>query len=174
MSTMQNHLGQWLVSLRHYLYMCLLMSSPERLPCSPQAITYNIFAYLLIGLVAVSEEYNYARFCAGLALQLIMLGLLTYVTLSWKKLLSRFVQTFSALTGVTLLLDCLTIALVLLPAADTASSDGLSIQLIPIVWSLVVMSYIFKRAFEVSHLFAAMISFNYFALYLFASFSLLR
>lgn len=154
--------------------MCLLMSSPERLPHSPQAITYNILAYLLIGLIAVSEDFSYAEFCAGLAVQLIMLGLLTYLALNSKKILSRFVQTYSALTGITLLLDSLAVVLVLFATEDAASADVLSIQLIPVLWSLIIMSYIFKRAFDISHLAAAMVSFNYFALYLFVSFSLLR
>lgn len=153
--------------------MCLLMSSPERLPYSPQAITFNIVAYLLIGLLAVSDSFSYPRFCMGLAIQLIMLGLLTYAFLIWKKLLPRFVQTYSALTGITLLLDCLTIVLVLFAVEQPASSEGSSIQLIPIIWSLIIMSYIFKRAFDISHLAAAMISFNYFVLYLFVSYSFL-
>ena len=45
MSAMQNLLGPWLVSLRHYVYLCLLLSSPARLPYHPQAIVFNIFSY---------------------------------------------------------------------------------------------------------------------------------
>ena len=45
MSAMQDILGQWLTSLRHYFYMCLFLSSPERLPYSPQALLLTGFAY---------------------------------------------------------------------------------------------------------------------------------
>ena len=59
MSAMQNLLGPWLVSLRHYVYLCLLLSSPARLPYHPQAIVFNIFSYLVIGLLLVSDTFSY-------------------------------------------------------------------------------------------------------------------
>lgn len=165
MSPMQNHLGQWLVSLKHYANMCLLLSSPERLPVHPQSIAFNVLAYCLVGLLAASDDYSYSRIFVGIVMQMGLLAVLAYLTLKWKNLLSRFTQTYSAMTGVVLLMDTVVILLILslIDNPDAQSSSAVTIELFNLFWNLVVISLILKRALEVSHLASAMISFNFFA-----------
>ena len=55
---MQNIIGQWLLSLKHYVLMCLLLSSPERLPYSAYSIALTVFSYLLIGMLLVDEDIH--------------------------------------------------------------------------------------------------------------------
>lgn len=172
MSPMQNTLGRWPASLRHYLYMCLLMSSPERLPYHPQAIALNIFAYFLVGLLLVSERYSYPEICGQIVLQLVLMALIAYLGLNWKHRLPRFVQTYSALTGVTLLIDAATIPLhwIAIENPEAQSSTLSMISLVILFWNLAILSLIFKRAFEISNLISAMISFNYFVFYFFITY----
>ena len=56
MSAMQTVIGQWLYSLKHYVLMCLLLSSPARLPYSRYPLLLTGFAYLLIGLLLVENQ----------------------------------------------------------------------------------------------------------------------
>ena len=169
MSHMQNIIGQWLSSLKHYVLMCLLLSSPERLPCSPHSIALTIFSYLLIGLQLVDEQRSFAVVCTQIFLELGMLGLIAYFGLRWKNSLARFQQTFSALVGINMIITAVTIPVYRSVAGYTDSIDNLLIYvtLAILIWNLAVLSLIFKRSFEISTHLSAMISFNYFVVYQF-------
>jgi len=169
MAHMQDIIGQWLLSLKHYILMCLLLSSPERLPYSPHSITLTVFSYLLIGLLLVDEQRSYAMVCAQIALELGMLGLIAYAALYRKKLLTRFQQTFSALLGINMIITAATIPVYRSAVSQTDSLENLLIYvtLVILIWNLAVLSLIFKRSFEISTHLSAMISFNYFVVYQF-------
>jgi len=164
---MQNTIGQWLLSLKHYLSMCLLLSSPERLPASLQCIVLSIFSYFLIGLLLVEEQRGYLVICQQIILELVMLGLIAYTGLRWKKLLARFQQTFSALVGINLIITLVSIPLFRsLPNPENGTANPLIyLHLAILVWNLAVLSLIFKRSFDISTHLSAIISFSYFILY---------
>ena len=167
MSHMQIIIGQWLLSLKHYGLMCLLLSSPQRLPCSPHSIALTVFSYLLLGSLLVDEQRSYAAVCAQITLG--MLGLIAWVGLRWKTSLARFEQTFSALVGINMIITAVTIPVYRSVTDYTESMDNLLIYvtLVILIWNLAVLSLIFKRAFEISTHLSAMISFNYFVVYQF-------
>jgi len=165
MSAMQNILGQWLYSLKHYLLMCLLLSSPQRLPYSPYPLLLTGFAYFLIGLLLVDEQQGYAVICAQILLEMTMLGMISYLGLRWKESLSRWLQTFTALIGINVITTAVTIPVYYLSLNDDNSNYTLLLYLIQI-WNMAVLSLIFKRSFEISVQLSAMISFVYFIVYL--------
>ncbi len=169
MAHMQIIIGQWLLSLKHYGLMCLLLSSPQRLPYSPHSIALTVFSYFLLGLLLVDEQRSYAAVCAQITLELGMLGLIARVGLRWKTSLARFQQTFSALVGINMIITAVTIPMYRSVADYTESMDNLLIYvtLVILIWNLAVLSLIFKRAFEISTHLSAMISFNYFVVYQF-------
>ena len=167
MSAMQDILGQWLTSLRHYFYMCLFLSSPERLPYSPQALLLTGFAYFLLGLLLVDADNSYPEVCAQILLELLLLALIAWLLLRWKRKPERLLQTCSALLGVTLMFS-----LLIIPLYRSATSDGaienanLAFLILAIhIWNLAVMSLIFKRAFEISTQLSAIIAFGFYILY---------
>ena len=169
MSSMQNIFGQWLTSLKHYILMCLLLSSPERLPYNPYCILLTILSYFMIGLLVQDEQRNYLMVCAQIILELIMLSLIAYAGLRWKQSLPRFQQTLSALIGINMVITTVSIPV---NQAVSGHEDNVSNLLIyatlaTLVWNLSVLSLIFKRAFEISTHLSAMISFNYFVVYYF-------
>jgi hypothetical protein len=167
MSPMQNIVAQWLFSLKQYLLMCLLLSSPERLPYNPYPIALTGLVYFLIGLLLADAQRSYALVCAQISLELGMLGLIAWFGLMWKQALQRFLQTFSALLGINVVITAVTIpAYRFVGANGTTDSNFLLYATIAIlIWNLAVLSLIFKRAFEVSTHLSAMISFCYFVVY---------
>ena len=166
---MQNIIGQWLASLKHYVLMCLLLSSPERLPYNQDCVALTAISYFLIGLLLVDEQRSYSLVCAQILLELGMLGLIAYWGLRWKKSLERFLQTFSALLGVNMIITAVTIPVYRSVTQNGTDVDSLLIYvtLVILIWNLAVLSLIFKRAFTISTHLSAMISFNYFVLYQF-------
>ena len=167
MSPMQNIVSQWLFSLKHYLLMCLLLSSPDRLPYNSYPIVLTGFVYFLLGLLLVDAERSYALVCAQILLELGMLGLIAWFGLLWKRALQRFLQTFSALLGINVVITAVTIPAYRFVAANGSADSSLllSATVAILVWNLAVLSLIFKRALEVSTHLSAMISFCYFVAY---------
>jgi hypothetical protein len=167
MTAMQNLIGQWLTSIKHYQLMCVLLSSPDRLPHNPFILLLTGFAYFLIGLFLVDAERSYALVCAQITLELLMLGLITYVGLSLRKSMSRFLQTFSALLGTNVIITAVTIPAYRFSVANGSANESLLIYITIaiLVWNLAVLSLIFKRSFDISTHLSAIISFSYFILY---------
>jgi hypothetical protein len=169
MSHMQNIIGQWLVSLKHYILMCLLLSSPERLPYNPYCTALTIFVYFLFGLTLVDEQRGYGLVCAQIVLELGMLGLIAYYGLRWKKALLRFPQTISALIGINVVITAVTIPVYRTIVDYDPGVENLLVYvtLMILIWNLAVLSLIFKRSMGISTHLSAMISFNYFVVYQF-------
>jgi len=158
---------QWLVSLKHYALMCLLLSGPDRLSASLPNILLSLFCYCLIGFSLVDEQRGYSVIIMQIALELTLLTLVSYIGLRWKNLLSRLPQTFSALLGVNIIISIAIIPIyrLLVSDFDEPNSAALNFNLIVIFWNLAVMSQIFKQAFHINTLPAALISFIYFLVY---------
>ena len=167
MSAMQNLIGQWLTSFKHYLLMCLLLSSPDRLPYNHFILLLTGFVYFLVGLLLVDAEHGYALICAQITLELAMLGLISYVGLNLRNSLPRFQQTFSALLGTNVIISAVTIPVYRFATDNGNSEDNLLIYvtLAFLIWNLAVLSLIFKRSFAISTHLSAMISFSYFILF---------
>lgn len=164
------HLTQWAYSLKHYVMMSLLASSPERLPNSIQCIILSLFSYLLIGLMLVDAQRSYLAIVGQITLELVLLSLIAYVGLRLRKTLSRFFQTLSALVGANLIMTAVSLPIYRLVIDSNISGDSLSqievnLAVALILWNLAVLSLIFKRAFDIGTLVSAMITFNYFVLY---------
>ncbi len=152
--------------------MCLLISGPDRLPGGVQNIILSIFCYCLVGFALVDEQRSYATILLQIALELLLLALVCYSSLKWKGLLPRFTQAFSALIGVNIIISIVSIpAYRILVRDDLADGDlnrvAINTTMVIVFWNLVVMSSIFKKAFNLNTLIAAIISFNYFLVYQF-------
>lgn len=167
MAPMQNIIGHWLQSLKHYLLMCVLLSSPARLPYNPYPIVLTGLVYFMLGLLLVDEQRGYALVCAQILLELGMLGLIAYIGLLLKQSLQRFQQTFSALLGINVVITAVTIPTYNFVAANGSVNNNLLLYVTVaiLVWNLAVLSLIFKRAFEVSTHVSAVISFCYFVVF---------
>jgi len=169
---MNYHLKQWLISIKHYALMCLLISGPDRLPGGVQNIILSIFCYCLVGFALIDEQRSYATILSQIALELLLLALVCYSGLKWKDLLPRFTQAFSALIGVNIIISIVSIpAYRMLVQDDLVDGElnriAINTTMVIVFWNLVVMTSIFKKAFNVNTLIAAMISFNYFLVYQF-------
>lgn len=164
---MQNIVGQWLTSLRHYASLCLLLSSPERLAFNPYSLSLTIAAYFAIGLLLVDERNSYIAICARILLELAMLAAITHLGLKLKQLPNRFPQAFSALVGINLIVTAVSIPLQRSfgVEGEQAATGALYAFIAILVWNLAAISLVFKRAFEISTRLSAMLSFSYFIVY---------
>ena len=163
---MQNILGLWLLSLRQYVSLSLFLSSPSRLPYSLHCTALTLLAYYLLCLALVDEERGYAELSAQLTLELGLLALVVYIGLRWRERLSRFLQSFTALAGINLLITLVSIVVYHFASGEENLLQNPVFYLL-LIWNLAVISLIFKRAFEISTFVSAMIAFNYYVFYQF-------
>jgi len=166
---------QWLVSVKHYALMCLLLSGPDRLVVNLHNILLSLFCYCLIGFALVDEQRSYLTIIMQIALELSLLALVSYIGLRGKDLLSRLPQTFSALLGVNIIISAVSIPVYRFLTQDINSqgelnSTALNITMVVIFWNLAAMSQIFKQAFNINTLPSALISFIYFLVFQFMVF----
>ena len=100
---------QWLISLKHYVLMCLFLSGPDRLPGGFHSILFSLFFYYLIGFSLVDEQHSYSKIVAQIATELTLLAVFIYTGLRWKNMLIRLTQSFSALLGINLVISAVSI-----------------------------------------------------------------
>jgi hypothetical protein len=172
---MSYYFKNWLISLKHYVLMCLFQSGPDRLPGGLHSILISAFCYFLIGLSLVDEQHSYATIVLLILLELALLALIIYTGLKWKKMISRLTQSFSALLGVNMVISAISVPVNQALTEDFANDGEISrtvvnVTLLIVFWNLSVMSLVLKRALNINTLLAAMISFNYFMVYQFLNF----
>ena len=172
---MNYHFKQWLVSIKHYALMCLLISGPDRLPGGVQNIILSLFSYCLVGFALVDEQRSYATILLQIVLELLLLALICYFGLKWKVLLPRFTQTFSALLGVNIIISIVSILAYRMFLQDDGGGGelnrvALNTTMVLVIWNLAAMSQILRQAFNINIPLAVMISILNFFVYQFLVF----
>jgi hypothetical protein len=166
---MQGILGPWLYSLKYYLRICLFLSSPSELPHHAPSVLLSLAAYFIVAVIMLGGQYSLGVIIGYLAVELVMLYLITYLVLNAQKRLQRLLQTLSALIGSSLIVSLVNLpfALMLPDAPEQAAQDEAVMHILRILlfWNLAIISLIFKRAFEVSTLLAGFLALNYFLFY---------
>lgn len=160
---------QWLECLKHYVRMCLFLSSPSNLPYSQGCILLTLLAYIGVGNLLLGDDRNLLSIALQIGIEVLLLFAISYTVLRLTHKLGRLIQTLSALIGINLIVSIVSLPLLLmLPATgDDTTIDPLFLQLnlALLLWNLAIISLIFKRAFEIRTLLAGFIAFNYFLLY---------
>lgn len=149
--------------------MSVFMSSPAKLPQNPAPLLVTILAYIVTGELLLGDQRSFLSIMVQIAIEVIILFSISYIALKLTRHPQRLVQTLSALIGVSLIVSI--VSLLIMSAfphnakAEQLNSLVIQINLILLFWNLSVVSLIFKRAFEISTLFAGFIAINYFIFY---------
>lgn len=166
---MKHLILQWLVCLKHYVRMCLFLSSPANLPYSQGCILLTLIAYIGAGELLLGSKRDLLSIALQIGIEVLLLSAISYTVLRLTHKLERLIQTVSALIGINLVVSIVSLPLLLLlPATDentTVDPLLLQLNLALLLWNLAVISLIFKRSFEIRTLLAGFIAFNYFLLY---------
>jgi hypothetical protein len=165
---MTHALNQWLASLRLYVRICLFLAAPSDLPYSPASIVLTLSAYLLTALYLLGDEYEFVQIITLISVEVIILYAISLLVLKARGFSARLMQTLSALFGSGLVISLIGIPLLAMVTGDAEGSDqslARNLNLALLLWSLAVISLIFKRAFEISTIAAGFLAFNYFFLY---------
>ncbi len=143
--------------LKLYLDICRLRKGPEDVPYSNvlalvTLIFYGFFLLLArVGVGGLSFQFS----ALSLAMILGVFSLTLFLFLAFKKLSSRFLQTFTALIGSDLVITAFSLPLVWANSLGERNALSMTTGLMILalmVWDLIVKGFIFQRAMGISSL----------------------
>jgi hypothetical protein len=148
------------------LGLLLLRSTPQDLPYSATLTMQLAFFYVISGIVVLQTTLNTDDMVAGIVLGLLVQYVFVYAVLASLGKSARFMQTFCALIGASLLFNFISWP-VFAVLADETSQDVLKSSmslffLLLISWEVLVKAHIFKHALEIKMFSALALSFSLF------------
>ncbi len=162
-------LMQWFHCFLLFIRLSLFKASPSDLPYSPACLGITVLVYVFAGEILLGEQRGLGLIILQIMVEILILGAISYIVLNFKQHTERFLQTLTALIGISLVISLVSIPIMLaLPDAMVGNEVNpvtLQASLALLLWNLAVISLIFKRSFEISTLAAGFIAFNYFLIY---------
>ena len=152
--------------LQKFLALLILKTAPQDLPYS-QRLTVQLAAlYIFSGIVVLQTTLNPEDMLGGLILGLVIQLAFTYLVLQALNRSARFVQTFCAIIGVSVLFNLMSWP-ILSVLADEAALESLQssmslLFLLLISWEVLVKAHIFRHALEMRMFSALALSFSLF------------
>jgi hypothetical protein len=152
--------------LQKFLAMLILKSAPQDLPYSPKLNVQLAAVYILSGIMVLRTTVGPDDTVAGILLGLLVQFLFTYFVLRALDKGPRFIQTFCAMLGVSIIFNLLSWPVFAL-LADESIDDNLRasmslIFILVISWEVLVKAHIFRHALEMKMLSALALSFSLF------------
>ena len=138
--------------LQKLLALLTLRSAPQDLPYSPSLMVQLAVVYVVSGIMILQTTVSSGDSLAGILLGLVVQFVFTYFVLRALDKSSRFIQTFSAMLGVSILFSLLSWPIFVL-FADESTDDSFKasmslVFLLIISWEVLVKAHIFRHALE--------------------------
>ncbi len=148
------------------LALLFLKSTPQDLPYSMALTVQLSFFYVLSGVVVLQTTLAPDDMFAGIVLGLLVQYVFIYAVLAALNKSARFMQTFCAVIGASLIFNLLSWP-VFTVLADETSQDAMKssmslLFLLLISWEVLVKAHIFKNALEMKMFGALALSFSLF------------
>ncbi len=148
------------------LSLLILKSAPQDLPYSPQLMVQLVLAYILSGIVVLQTTLNPDDIFSGLLLGLLIQYVFVYLILKALDKKLRFVQTFCAVLGVSVLFNLISWPVFSVLSDETTQEVMKSLMslvfLLIISWEVLVKANIFRHALEIRMFSALALSFSLF------------
>ncbi|MEW5839102.1 MAG: hypothetical protein AB1717_09745 [Pseudomonadota bacterium] len=155
-----------MVLLRQLLGLCLLRVGPEDLPADTRLLGGLLLAYLFSGGLMFMQEDGFVVGAAQAGMDAAMLAGFVWVALKLREHPARFIQTYAALLGISLVFTLLSWPIFnALPEEFGNEWSAAQIALLlALLWSLVAQGQVLRRALETSAGVGLLLIFVYFML----------
>lgn len=152
--------------LQLLIAMLFLKSVPQDMPFDKPLAIKIAFGYWISGVMVLSSTLDPSALMESMTLSLVIVTVFVYVVLRVLNLQARFIQTFSAVTGVGLLFNLASWPMLAVVGDDSQSASMMTMMsfvfLMLISWEVLVKAHIFKHALETGMLNALLLSFAMF------------
>ena len=149
-----------------YFKLTFFKASPDQLPYSPSCILKALVIYYSINLLILNTRSSALDIITQIIIELSLLALILKVGFKITKKPERFLQAFSALVGIGMVISIISVPVfyLFIPGflqGQDINQTVINITLILMIWNLAVIAHILKRSFEISTLLSSVIAFNY-------------
>ncbi|HHO59648.1 MAG TPA: hypothetical protein ENJ64_05350 [Thiotrichales bacterium] len=152
--------------LQKLLSMLFLRAAPQDLPYDKSLMVRLTFLYWFSGVLVLSATLQPDDVLQSMLLSVVVLLVFVYGILRVFNRQARFVQTFSAVAGVSLLFNLASWPMLAVVAGASEGDPLLTtmsfVFLMLISWEVLVKAYIFRHAIDISMLNAMLLSFALF------------
>lgn len=151
--------------LQQLLAIAVLRAGPQDLPVDPRLPIWLAGAYALLGGVVLSPQLSFAEGVAQAGLDAVLLAAFAWGVLRFRGFRERFIQTYAALLGVSLVLTLLSWPLLAMAPLDPEAANWGAAQvglLLALLWSLIAQGQILRSALEVGAGLGLLLAFAYF------------
>lgn len=144
------------VILKYFWQMCLLRAGPDKIPAQPRLLAAALVSYVVAQILVALLTRNENSFELALRIipvEIIMLGLVTYLLLLFLKLQSRFLPTYTAIIGCDIVIVAIQLPLLLIMQNTEMPTLILFLNaawFVCFCWLLVIIGHIYHRAANVS------------------------
>jgi hypothetical protein len=140
--------------LEQFIQICLLKKSPADLPASPAVLKLTLLLAFVISTLASLEDYGLTASAVSSLADMVLMMVTCWVLLSVKGFPERYIQTVMAMAGSGIVINTLALPVVWAYGQFDASGQIASIVLMLLVfiliWSLIIISQIFRLSLEIS------------------------
>lgn len=148
--------------LYRFFLLLLLRRKPQHIRYSPLAAIYTAFAYVLTGVLVLQSTIQPAHVVQGMMLGLFVQLVFTWAILSSMQRQARFIQTITAMLGVSMMFNLLAWPifhhLAGMPAGDSIEQSMSLLFLLLMSWEVLVKAHIYRYAMEIQMASALLLS----------------
>jgi len=149
-----------------YFKLTFFKISPDSLPYSVSCILKALLVYCSINLFLLSTHSSPFDVITQIAIELSLLASILKVGLKITKKPERFLQAFSAIVGIGMVISIISVPIfyLFIPSflqGQDINQTVINITVLLLMWNLAVISHVLKRSFDISTLLSAVIAFNY-------------
>ena len=135
--------------LTFFLQLCLLKRGPQDLPASVHLLGVSAAVSLIVGALGTTTYFGGGfRALAASTLDTILIGGLVYATLAFAGQKPRFVQTATAVYGVSVLFGLVMLVVRLLADGLDLAPLAAMVNLIALGWIHVALGHVMRHALE--------------------------
>jgi hypothetical protein len=132
--------------IKLFFDICLFKKGPQDLPASGLLLGLATLAYLLVGIVLLGLEATWADAAIQALVEGAMLLGFLFITLKVTGLMSRFLQTASAMLGCDALISSLAVPLLTWMLTSPEAKGVYLFLLLLMLWHLAVVAHILRHA----------------------------
>ena len=144
------------VIFKYFWQICLLKAGPDKIPAQPQLLAVVLAFYVVVEILAsllTRTEESFELALRIIPVEIIMLGLVTYLLLMFLKLQTRFLPTYTAIVGCDTVIVAIQLPMLLIMQSTEIPTLILFFNtawFVCFCWLLVIIGHIYHRAANVS------------------------
>jgi len=146
-----------------------MRQGPQDIPYSIFLFYLSFFFYLVFGITVLTVQAENISLFIQMTVQVLSLFAFVWVCLVLYRRESRFMQTMTAVLGTDALITCIALPLLFWIKVDPNMQVLYMCLVVLMLWQLIVMGHILRRALDNSFFFGAGLAF----LFLFLSFQIM-